>query len=436
MSRCKVCGFELLQEGKACPVCSPVQEAPTMFQERNATVEIIETTPTPSRTTGGRNSIPKGQVIEKRYQIQRLIGRGGMGTVYEVKDLQENRILALKILNMMASEDDSELRFMREFEMLSKINHPAVLKVYGWGRYQDQLYFVSEFVSGRDLKSEIKTRGPWPAEEAAKLAAVVADALSVAHSMGIVHRDIKPHNIMIANDNTVRLLDFGVARKTGAGMETLTKTGMIVGTPEYMSPEQFGTHRVDERSDIYSLGVVLFELLTGQTPFGGETPVAIALKVIQQPAVPPQSMRKDIPEWVDRIVVKCMDKEPKNRYMNAAQLAEELRKPYAKARPTMRRLPNGDSVVLDTNQDAKFALILGTDKEKPYWTISMALRFSENFYKLQEILPPGVKGPRWYYHFSKWPEEEILRGLIDYDQHLSEQTAAGKQSFFKKLFAR
>ncbi len=406
-----------------------------MFQERKPSVEIIEPTTTPSRATGGRHAIPKGQLIGKRYQIQRLIGRGGMGTVYEVQDLQENRILALKLLNLMAVEDDSELRFMREFEMLSKINHPAVLKVYSWGRYEDQLYFVSEFISGRDLKSEIKTRGPWPAEEAAKLAAVVADALSVAHSMGIVHRDIKPHNIMIANDGSIRLLDFGVARKTGAGMETLTKTGMIVGTPEYMSPEQFGTHRVDERSDLYSLGVVLFELLTGQTPFGGETPVAIALKVIQQPAVPPQSVRKDIPEWVDRIVVKCMEKEPKNRYLNAAQLAEDLRKPYAKARPTMRRLPNGDSVVLDTNEDAKFALILGTDKEKPYWTISMALRFSENFYKLQEILPAGVKGPRCYYHFSKWPEDEILRGLIDYDQHFSE-TAAGKQSFFKKLFAK
>jgi len=433
MSSCKNCGFEFFQEGKACPACGSQEEALTVFQERKLTVEITEPAVTPSRASGGRYSIPKGQLIGKRYQIQKLIGRGGMGSVYEVQDQQENRILALKILNLSAVEDDSEQRFMREFEMLSKMNHPTVLKVYNWGRYEDQLYFVSEFISGRDLKSEIKTRGPWPAEEAAKLTAVVADALAVAHSMGIVHRDIKPHNIMIANDGSVRLLDFGVARKTGAGMETLTKTGMIVGTPEYMSPEQFGTHRVTERSDIYSLGVVLFELLTGQIPFGGETPIVIAMKVIQQPAVPPQSVRKDIPEWIDRIVLKCMEKEPQNRYLSAAQLAEDLRKPYAKARPTMRRLPNGDSVILDPN--AKFCLILGTDKEKPYWSVSMALRFSEKFYKLQEILPAGAKGPRWYYHFSKWPEEEILRGLIDYDQHVSE-TAAGKQSFFKKLFAK
>ncbi len=435
MSSCNACGFELFQEGKACPACGSSEQASlTLIQEPKLSVEIIESGATP-RSSGGRYQIPKGQLIGERYQVQKMIGRGGMGSVYEVQDLKENRILALKILNQVSVEDDSEQRFMREFEMLAKINHPAVLKVYSWGRYQDQLYFVSEFVSGRDLKNEIKTRGPWPAEEGAKLGAVVADALAVAHSMGIVHRDIKPHNIMIAGDGSFRLLDFGVARETGAGMETLTKTGMIVGTPEYMSPEQFGTHRVDERSDLYSLGVVLFELLTGEIPFGGESPVAIAMKVIQQPAVPPQSIRKDIPEWIDRIVVKCMQKDPNDRYVNAFQLAEDLRKPSAKARPFMRRLPNGDSVVVDTNEDAKFTLILVSDNEKSYWSVSMALRFSDKFYKLQEILPPGMKGPRWYYHFSQWPEKEILRGLIDYDQHLSE-TATGKQSFFKKIFAK
>jgi serine/threonine protein kinase len=435
MSICKACGFELFQEGKTCAACGSAEQAFTAIQNPQAILEIIESTSTPSRFAG-RNDIPKGQIIEERYEVQKKIGRGGMGSVYEVQDLRENRILALKILHQMAMEDDSEHRFMREFEMLAKIKHPAVLKVYGWGRYQDQLYFVSEFISGRDLKNEIKNRGPWPAEDAAKLAAVVADALAVAHSMSIIHRDIKPHNIMIANDGSVRLLDFGVARETGAGMETLTKTGMIVGTPEYMSPEQFGTHRVDERSDLYSLGVVLFELLTGQIPFGGETPVAIAMKVIQQPAVAPQTVRKDIPLWIDRIVVKCMEKDPRDRYVNAAQLAEDLRNPNGKARPTMRRLPNGDQVVLDTNEDAKFGLILASEKEKPYWTVAMALRFAEKFYRLHEIVPAGVKGPRWYYHFSNWPEQEILRGLIDYDQHISESADTGKRSFLNKLFGK
>ena len=437
MSTCKACGFELFQEGKPCSACGSAEQAFTLIQEQKPSVQIMESNATPSRFSGGRKEIPKGQIIGECYEVLRMIGRGGMGSVYEVKDLKENRILALKILNQTAIEDDSEQRFMREFEMLAKIKHPAVLKVYGWGRYQDQLYFVSEMISGRDLKNEIKTRGPWPAEEGAKLAAIVADALAVAHSMGIIHRDIKPHNIMIANDGTVRLLDFGVARETGAGMETLTKTGMIVGTPEYMSPEQFGTHRVDQRSDLYSLGVVLFELLTGQIPFGGETPVAIALKVIQQPAVAPQTIRKDTPQWIDRIVVKCMQKDPKDRYMNAAQLAEDLRKPNAKARPTMRRLPNGDQVVLDTNDDAKFSLILASEKEKTQWSLSMPLRYSESFYKLEEVIPSGIKGPRWYYHFSRWPEQEILRGLVDYDQHISESAAAtGNRSFFSKLFGK
>jgi serine/threonine protein kinase len=436
MAECKVCGFDRYEEGKVCPLCGYAEHAMTVIHERPASeprssLEEIEPAFTPSKSAGGRFEIPKGQLVEGRYLVQRMIGRGGMGSVYEVQDVKGNRTLALKILNQISGEDDSEQRFLREFEMMSKIDHPAILKVYGWGRYQDQVYFVSEFIQGRDLKSEIKRRGPWPAAEAAKLVATIADALAVAHSMKIVHRDLKPHNIMLANDGSVRLLDFGVARKTGGAMETLTKTGMMVGTPEYMSPEQFGTHRVDERSDLYSLGVVLFELLTGQVPFGGETPVAIAMKVIQHPSVAPQSVRRDIPEWVDRIVVKCMDKDPKNRYLNAAQLAEDLRKPNARAKPTMRKLPNGDSVVLDTNKDAKFPLILASDREKN-WDIAMPLRFSDNFYKLQEILPAGMKGPRWYYHFSKWPEEEILRGLVDYDQH--SETSAEKPSFFKRLF--
>jgi serine/threonine protein kinase len=435
MSDCPACGFEHYQEGTTCPVCGSAEHAFTVVQDRKPAVEFTDSSMTPSRSSGGRFEIPKGQLIEKRYLVQRLIGRGGMGSVYEVQDVKENRVLALKILTQVAMEADSEQRFMREFEMLSKINHPAILKVYGWGRYQDQLYFVSEFVAGRDLKSEIKTRGPWPAEEAAKLLSTIADALAVAHSMGVVHRDIKPHNIMIANDGSVRLLDFGIARKTGGAMETLTKTGMIVGTPEYMSPEQFGTHRVDERSDLYSLGVVLFELMTGKVPFGGETPVAIAMKVIQQPSVAPRSVRKDIPEWIDRIVVKCMEKDPKSRYLNASQLAVELRKPNAKARPSMRRLPNGDSAVLDTNEEAKFPLILVSDNDKASWDVGMALRFAENFYRLQEIIPPGAKGPRWQYQFSKWPEQEILRRLVDYDEYHVE-TPAGKQGFFQKLFGK
>ncbi len=437
MAICKICGFDGLQEGSACGVCGSAEQAFTMIQERKPSVEFVEPQMTPSQSPGKRFEIPKGEFIEKRYLVQKMIGRGGMGSVYEVQDVKENRVLALKILHQGAMEDDSEQRFMREFEMLSKISHPAILKVYGWGRYHEQLYFVSEFISGRDLKSEIKKRGPWPPEEAAKLASTIADALAVAHSSGVVHRDIKPHNIMIANDGSVRLLDFGVARKTGGGMETLTKTGMIVGTPEYMSPEQFGTHRVDERSDVYSLGVVLFELLTGKVPFGGETPVAIALKVIQQPAEAPQSVRKDIPEWIDRIVIKCMDKDPKNRYLSASELALALRKPHARARPAMRRLPNGDSVVEDTNKDAKFPLILSSEKEKRNWNLSMPLRFSNNYYKLLEIVPAGMKGPRWYYHFSKWPEQDILRGLIDYDQHSeTEEEEREKPSFFAKLFGK
>ncbi|HET6266289.1 MAG TPA: serine/threonine-protein kinase [Acidobacteriota bacterium] len=407
----------------------------TIAHEGFPLAQMVDRDSTPSKEGArGPKLLPKGHMFAERYQVESFIGRGGMGSVYRVRDTAEDRVLALKILNRsIAEEEEGEQRFMREIEVLPKIKHPAVPKIYGWGRHEDQLYFVCEFISGRDLKSDIKTRGPWPSEEAAKLCAEIADALSVAHSMGIIHRDIKPHNIMISNDGSVRLLDFGVARKTGAGMETLTKTGMIVGTPEYMSPEQFGTHRVDHRSDIYSLGVVLFELVTGQVPYGGETPVAIAVKVIQQPSVAPRSVRKDVPDWVDRIVLKCLEKDPKNRYVNAIQLAEELRKPKAKAKPQMQWLPNGDSVVIDDTEDAKVALMLSSPKEKPLWTKSMALRLMDKFYKLDEILPPDARTPRWRYNFSHWPKDEILRGLIDYDQH---SAASEKKGFLGKIFGK
>jgi len=322
MSSCTACGFQLYQEGKACPACGSAEQAMTIVQERKPSVEIVEPTSPSSKGTGGRYVIPKGRVIGERYQIQKLIGRGGMGSVYEVQDLKENRVLALKILTQVAMEDDSEQRFMREFEMLSKMNHPAVLKVYGWGRYEDQLYFVSEFVSGRDLKSEIKTRGPWPADDAAKLAAVVADALAVAHSMGIVHRDIKPHNIMIANDGSVRLLDFGVARKTGGGMETLTKTGMIVGTPEYMSPEQFGTHRVDERSDLYSLGVILYRMVSGERPFYGSRAELLEAQLHQPP--PPPSEYAYVSPQFEALILKALAKDPAQRFQSGAEFVAAL----------------------------------------------------------------------------------------------------------------
>ena len=201
-----------------------------------------------------------------------------MGQVFRVEDQTSGQTLALKVLRPLDSDDaDRVRRFQREIQILTRIRHPVVLHILDWGDSPAGLYFVTELVDGEDLKLAIRRRGPWPAAEAAALGATLADALAAAHAQGVVHRDVKPNNVMIARDGSVRLLDFGLARGAGIDLTTLTRTGTILGTPGYMSPEQFDAHGVDERSDVYSLGVVLFEVLTGRLPFTGQTPIAVAL---------------------------------------------------------------------------------------------------------------------------------------------------------------
>ena len=204
----------------------------------------------------------------ERYRVVSLLGSGGMGQVFRVEDQTSGQALALKVLRPLDGDDgDRVRRFQREIQILTRIQHPAVLRILDWGDSPAGLYFVTELVDGEDLKLAIRRRGPWPAAEAAALGATLADALAAAHAQGVVHRDVKPNNVMIARDGSVRLLDFGLARGAGIDLTTLTRTGTILGTPGYMSPEQFDAHGVDERSDLYSLGVVLFEVLTGRLPF-------------------------------------------------------------------------------------------------------------------------------------------------------------------------
>lgn len=435
MNRCPSCGLDNVEIGKPCPSCGAI-EGITEAQEMGTVVKPLSA----EEIAKARGSnYPMGHMYAHRYRIDGFIGRGGMGSVYRVLDTQDNLEMALKILHKEFAESEGQDRFKREIEILARLRHPSVPKVFGWGITDKEMYFVAEFVDGEDLKTIIHERGPWNPVEAAELAAKIADVLFIAHGKGIVHRDIKPHNIMIDKDGAVKLLDFGVARGKGAGMETLTKTGMIVGTPEYMSPEQFGTNKVDERSDIYSLGVVLFELLTGHTPFDGETPVAIALKVVGEAPTAPRELRKDIPAWMERIVLQCMDKDPKKRYWTAAELAADLRKQRTGAGPRRRWLPTGDAVIEDDSDSTDWALILSSAREKSEWDPGVGVRFSERLYKLQNVEPPNQKSPRWSYYFSYWPEQEVFRRLIDYDKYISENRSGPgnkKESFVDKMKKR
>jgi serine/threonine protein kinase len=421
--RCASCGFDGAEEGAPCPSCKT--EDPTS----GVTAVVASTLTIPRESTPvtpSQSQYHVGDLYADRYRIQKFLGKGGMGSVYRVVDQATEQVQALKILSSAAGEGDGGARFKREIEILAKLDHPAVPKVYGWGLNEGELYFLCEYIDGRDLKAEIKTRGPWPAAEAAELAARVADVLAFAHSRGIIHRDVKPNNVMIGKDNTIFLLDFGVARASGQGMETLTRTGMVIGTPDYMSPEQFSSNRVDERSDIYSLGVLLYELVTGQMPFEGETPIAIAMKHIQEIPSPPRLIRKDVPAWLERLILKCLEKDRKNRFGSAAELATELRKTRGSGKPRLRWLPTGDAIVEDDSESSDWVLVLSSFKPKEDWFEGMGLRFEERLYQLGRIDPPPetAKAGRWTYNFSFWPQDQVFRRLVDYEKDCADRAAA------------
>jgi serine/threonine protein kinase len=431
MRTCGSCGFENAEEGRTCVLCG-ASEIQTLLAD-----EVTLAMPAEQRarvTSQAATESRIGQVYGQRFRIDSLLGRGGMGQVFRVHDLTEGVDRALKVLLPGASEEPARLdRFKREIGVLSKVRHPAVLRILAWGSHGDEMFFVSELVDGPDLKSEIQRRGPWLAPEAAALSATVADALAAAHALGIVHRDVKPNNIMLARDGSVRLLDFGLARGAGIDMASLTRTGTVVGTPGYMSPEQFEAHGVDERSDIYSLGVVLFEMLSGRLPFTGSTPLAVALRHKTEPAPPLRSLRPEVPAWMERVVLRCLEKDPAHRFATAAALAAELRRPHDVSAARSRRLESGDMVLEDDSEASEWALVLASPEEKTGWSTGMALRYEERYFQLARIGPPAVDGAPWTYRFAFWPEGLVFRRLIDYEQDWRERHDARERRMSTRL---
>ena len=416
MRTCTPCGFENAEEDKACPLCGA-----SVVTKAAGDTEAAPTLAYPSGhvPSGEGTGLKAGQLFGGRYRVDSLLGRGGMGHVYRAVDVQSDSVVvALKVIRPGNEDDPSSVdRFRREIGLLSKIRHPAVLRVHDWGVLDGQVYFASELVEGLDLKTAIQQRGAWEPLEAAALTATLADALAAAHAQGVVHRDVKPNNVMLAGDGSVRLLDFGLARGAPGDMTSLTKTGMIVGTPGYMSPEQFEGRAVDARTDLYSLGVVLFELLTGRLPFMATTPIALALKHRSEAAPSPRVVRPEVPGWLERVCLKCLEKDPDQRFPTATALAEELRRPHAER--TRRRLPSGDMLV----EDDTWALALQSRAEKKGWAPGMALSYGGQYYKLAEVRPPAAAGGSWTYTFRSWPEVEVFRRLVDYEEDCAQRAA-------------
>ena len=265
-----------------------------------------------------------GETIS-HYHIIGKIGEGGMGVVYKAEDTQLKRTVALKFLpSQYTADGEMTARFMREAQAAAQLNHPHIITVYEIGEYEDQAYIAMEYVPGRSLRDVIK-QGEMSIDSITDIACQLCDGLYEAHRAGIVHRDLKPENILLDPSNRVKIVDFGLARIRGATQ--LTRGASTPGTLRYMSPEQCQHREVDHRTDIWSLGVVLFEMLTGQLPFQGEYEAAVMYSVVNEEPKSLNTLRQDIPENLDQIVSKFLVKDPAMRYQSMQEVIEELKKP-------------------------------------------------------------------------------------------------------------
>ena len=266
--------------------------------------------------------VERDTIIDGRYRVLKRLGSGGMAEVYCAEDQQLGRRVALKLLHRRFADDEQFVeRFRREASSAAGLSHPNIVGIFDRGEWDGTYYIAMEFVEGRTLKDIIRERGPAPPEAAADVALQILRAARYAHKHGIVHRDIKPHNVLIDNEGRVRVTDFGIAR---AGVSDMTETGSVMGTAQYLSPEQAQGKPVDERSDLYSIGVVLYELLTGRVPFDAESPVSVALMQVSEPPVPPMEVNPEVPPALNAVTLRAMEKNPDRRYQDADEFIAEL----------------------------------------------------------------------------------------------------------------
>ena len=263
------------------------------------------------------------EIIDGKYEIISKIGSGGTSIVYKARRLADNREVAIKVIrDELENIRELERHFRLEAEALNKMSHRNVRRILGVGQWNDSLYMVTEYIDGKTLK-EIVSNGPVPLKTAVDYALQIAAGIEHAHRKNIIHRDIKPQNIIVSNDGTVKIVDFGIARMSSQTTRTMAGRD-VVGSVHYLSPEQAKSSQVDLRTDIYSFGILLYEMFTGTVPFQGDEPVSIAMQHINQIATPPKSLNPEITQGINDIIVKCIQKNPDQRYQTASELREDL----------------------------------------------------------------------------------------------------------------
>lgn len=261
-----------------------------------------------------------------RYEVIRELGQGAMGIVYQAKDPLIDRVVAIKTINLglaMEGKDEYEGRFYQEAKAAGRLNHPNIVTIYDVGKSGDIAYIAMEYLQGRELRDIMNDVGLLPVSNVLDIVAQVASGLAYAHEHDIIHRDVKPSNIMVIRDGHVKITDFGIARMASSAVRT--QTGMVLGSPKYMSPEQVMGREIDQRSDIFSLGVMLYEMLTGQAPFNGDNVNAIMYQTLNAVPAAPSTQNDAVPEMLNFIVAKALAKGIDDRYQNAKDFADDLR---------------------------------------------------------------------------------------------------------------
>jgi serine/threonine-protein kinase len=333
------------------------------------------------------------QILNDRYVIERPLGRGGMAQVYEGRDSVLGRTVAIKVLAAQYAGDQAFVtRFRREARAAAALNHPGVVSVFDTGSEESVHYIVMERVDGHTLAHVLAREGPLAPTRAAEIAAAAADALAFAHEAGLVHRDVKPGNIMITRDGSVKVMDFGIARAVSA--DSLTQTAAVFGTASYFSPEQARGERVDHRSDIYSLGVVLYEMLSGRPPFRGESPVAVAFKHVNEEPPPLRAVAAGVSVPLETVAMRALAKDPARRFGSAAQMARELRRAggaevavSSSAEPT-EEIPSRRTALLPPATAPP-----GRDRRRPVWPWALAV-LAAALLAIGLLLPGLIGGPK------------------------------------------
>ena len=339
--KCPKCHFDNPKDTFFCGKCGA--KLPT--EEISAPTETLET---------AKEELTTGSTFAGRYQIIEELGKGGMGKVYKANDTKIKEKIALKLIKPEVAADKKTIeRFSNELKFARKIRHGNVCQMFDLNEEQGIHYITMEYVRGEDLKKLIRKMGQLSVGQVIPIAKQVCDGLAEAHRLGVVHRDLKPQNIMLDEEGNARIMDFGIARSiTGKG---ITGAGVMIGTPEYMSPEQGEVKEVDQRSDIYSLGVILYEMVTGRVPFEGETPLGIAMKHKSEMPKHPKELNAQVPDDLNLVILKCLEKDKEKRYQSAGEVRSELEK-IEKGIPTTERVVPKRKPITSKEITIKFGL--------------------------------------------------------------------------------